>query len=163
MTGFGADKGAPTAEEGGKSKQSLLHEERTILRGNYQTELLQRRAHLTAEHTRQQQEDGEKDLAKGTAVQTRKTHALTQPTGANKSIFLQQQRQKGAVTSFLDEYLPPQEFRITPQEAKEKWKDLSDQQSGCRQGGQRKYGISLLFTALSEKCCVVGLLYFRKV
>jgi hypothetical protein len=34
----------------------------------------------------------------------------------------------------MDEYLPPKNFRLTPQEAKEKWKMLSDLEAGKNQG-----------------------------
>ena len=143
--GLGGKEQDPGGEGAGKqSEHSLQADTRTILRGNFNVELLQRRAHLTAVHRKQQQEEALKSQAPGGVLQSRQDRRRHAPSksnsssqnpsgGHNQSIF-QKKGGKNEVKSFLDDYLPPKNFRVTPQEAKEKWKSLSDLESGKTQG-----------------------------
>jgi hypothetical protein len=142
----GMDAKQEKGPENDKSEASLRVQERTILRGNFTGELLQRREHLAAMQRQQRAEEDQKNqapgglLLRGTGGLGRAQQQQQQARGG-QSIFAQ----KGdkTVKSFLDEYLPPRGYSsLSAQEAKEKWKMLSDldsgkQQGGCRSGGRR--------------------------
>jgi hypothetical protein len=128
-----------------KSEKSLQADARTILRGNFNVELLQRREHLSAVHRQQRAEECRQSQAPGGSLQSsgRRVRTREKAGGAgSQSIFQQKQREKGDAKSFLDDYLPPKNFCISPQEAKEKWKNLSDLDSGKVQGASDDHHFS---------------------
>ena len=124
------------AAENEKSEISQKVDHRTILRGNFNVELLQRREFLSAQHKKQREDELEKSQAPGGMLRSSDRRGKGPRGGAaqvpqSQSIF---NKQKGDARSFLDEYLPPKNFRLSAQEAKEKWKMLSDLEAGKAQG-----------------------------
>jgi hypothetical protein len=135
LSTVGMDAKKDNSAENEKSEISQKVDDRTILRGNFNVELMQRREYLAAVHRKQREEEHQKSQAPGGMLRAsdRRTKGSR---GASRipqsqSIF---NKQKGDAKSFMDEYLPPKNFRLTPQEAKEKWKMLSDLEAGKNQG-----------------------------
>ena len=117
-----------------KSERTLEADDRTILRGNYNVELLQRREHMTAVHKKQREEELIKSQGAGSSLKRSERREKTNRAKSRNLSIFHHEREKGDVKSFLDDYLPPKNFRISPQEAKEKWKNLSDLESNKSQG-----------------------------
>lgn len=114
---------------------------------------------MTAVHRKQQQEEERKSQAPGGVLQARsdrrgRSNNRAAPPGggsSSQSIFQKKGgKNSSEVKSFLDDYLPPKNFRISPQEAKEKWKSLSDLESGKMQGTCMHACIHIYM------CCSVG-------
>jgi len=134
----GMDAKKDNDAENEKSDISQKVDDRTILRGNFNTELQQRREFLSAVHKKQRDEEFEKNQAPGGMLQTsdrrgkgaRRAGGSASRVPRSQSIF---NKQKGGAKSFLEEYMPPKNFHLSAQEAKEKWKMLSDLNSGKSQ------------------------------